>query len=572
MTPPLSPPTAPLAVPPPPPARPHPDRFIKHANLMSALTLVSRFGGLVRDKVCSYYIGVDTSWAAFWMGFQFPNLFRRVFGEGALTAVFVPVYTEVLEKEGPEKAGRLANATLTLLTLVLAAITLLGEALLIPLAMSPAVLPPNRLAAAMIAIMLPYCMMVCAVAVMGAIATVHERFTAQSLSPIILNFFMAGAAAGSALIMVHSTPRDRIFWVAAAVLVAGLFQVALMLPTLWASGLRVSPVFSFASAGLGAILRPMLPIAIGYCAVQINTFMDTQIAWWFSPDGHGNLDHFTLFGHLFHTAMLPGAGAKLSVAQRIYLLPVGIFGVSMATAIFPLMARAAAREETPELKRLLVGGLRKTLFLSIPASFGMILIALPLITLVYLGGKVTPDDVSRAYHAAIFFCLGIWAFEAQMVITRVYFVLKDTKTPTQVALAMILLNFCLNLLLIWPLQEAGIALSTTIAAIAQSVILLAILRRRLGPLGLRSLGGNVLRGLAATAIMVAAGLAITAIPMPWDHPGVNPLTAKWLTSLVKLPLLVAVCGMIYLGLTRLMQMPEVGDVPFVGRYLRARKA
>jgi putative peptidoglycan lipid II flippase len=549
------------------------DRFVKHANLMSGLTLVSRFAGLVRDKACSYFIGVDTTWAAFWMGFQFPNLFRRIFGEGALTAVFVPAYTELLEKHGPERAGKLANATLTLLMLVLSAITIIGEAILIPIALSPHVLNNNRLAAAMVAIMLPYCVMVCAVALMGAIATVHEKFTAQSLSPLILNFLMAAAAASSVLLMPKGYPIEkRVYWVAGAVVLAGIIQVAQMVPTLRSSGLQLRPVLALSSAGIGAVLRPLLPIAVGYCAVQINTFMDTQIAWWFSPDGHGGADHFSLLGHLFHVPMLPGAGAKLSVAQRIYLLPVGIFGVAMATAIFPTMAKAAANNDQNELKRLLVAGLRKTLFLSLPTSFGMILVAWPLITIVYLGGNVSESDIWRAYFASIFFCLGIWAFEAQMVITRVFFVLKDTRTPTKVSLGMIVLNFGLNLTLIWPLKEAGIALSTTLAAIAQSAILLIILRRRLGPLGLRSLGANIGRGLAATCVMVLAGLAITAIRMPWEHAGVSPVMAKVLASCVKVPALVAVCGGIYLGLTKLMGMPEVGDVPFVGRFLRRRPA
>ncbi|HVS71580.1 MAG TPA: murein biosynthesis integral membrane protein MurJ [Phycisphaerae bacterium] len=548
------------------------DRFVRHANLMSGLTLVSRMAGLVRDKACSYFIGVDTTWAAFWMGFQFPNLFRRIFGEGALTAVFVPAYTEVLHKEGPEKAGKLANATLTLLVLVLSALTLAGEAVLVPIALSPSVLGPNRMAAAMIAIMLPYCVMVCVVALMGAIATVHEKFTAQSLMPIILSVFMAAAAAMSVLVMSRKYPVEkRVFWVALAVVAAGFVQVLMMAPTLRRSGLSLRPVFGFAKSGLGAVLVPMIPIALGYSAVQINTFMDTQIAWWFSSDGHGGATHFTLLGHVFSVAMQSGAGAKLSVAQRIYLLPVGIFGVAMATAIFPPMAKAAADKNVDELKRLLVTGLGKTLFLSIPESFGMILVAKPLITVVYLGGQVTEADVNRAYWAAIFFCLGIWAFEAQMVITRVFFVLKDTKTPTKVALAMIVLNFGLNLTLIWPLREGGIALSTTIAAIMQSAILLAILRKRLGPLGVKRLMGNVLRELGATLVMAGVGLAIAAIPMPWEGGRLVGVMPRLLTAGVKLPALIVVSAGIYLGLAKLMGMPEVGDVPFVGRFLRARK-
>ena len=324
------------------------------------------------------------------------------------------------------------------------------------------------------------------------------------------------------------------------------------------------------------MIRPLIPIALGYSAVQINTYMDTQIAWWLSPDGHRGAEHFQLFGHVIPVAMLAGAVAKLSVAQRIYLLPVGIFGVSMATAIFPPMARAAADQNVTELKRLLVAGLRKTLFLSIPASAGMILIARPLITLVYLGGNVTEDDVNRATWASIFFCLGIWAFEAQMVITRVFFVLKDTRTPTIVSLAMICLNFALNLTLVWFLQEGGIAAGNddrSNPAGGHSVVYPA---PPPGPVGDAISLINVGLGILATAVMVEIGYMLSLTPMPWDPQGVliaDPATrvrAKLLTALVKLPLLVAACGAIYVGIMTFLRMPEVADLPLVGRFLRHR--
>jgi putative peptidoglycan lipid II flippase len=347
-----------------------------------------------------------------------------------------------------------------------------------------------------------------------------------------------------------------------------------MIPTLWTSGVRLRPVLGFRAEGIGAVLKPLLPILLAYSAVQINTALDSQIAWWLSPDGHNGNGFFTILGHVVPTAMQAGAVAKLSIAQRIYLLPVGIFGVAMATAVFPPMARAAAAGDREELKRLLVAGLRKTLFLSIPASLGMILVAKPLITIVYLGGNVTEDDINRAYWASIFFCVGIWAFEAQMVITRVFFVLKDTRTPTKVALAMIVLNLGLNLTLVWFLREGGIALATTIAAVIQGAILIGILRHRLGRLGTRALLVNAGLGLLATVVMVEVGYLLSAIPVPWEPTGIlvaDPATrlhAKLLTALVKLPLLVGVCGGVYVGLARFLDLGEVADLPVIGRWFR----
>lgn len=540
---------------------------------MSLLTILSRVAGLLRDKACSYFLGVGTVWSAFWMGFQLPNLFRRIFGEGALTAVFVPVYTRTLEQQGRDAANRLASSTATLLVLVLGGITLLAEVALVPIALTPGVSANNRLAAAMVAIMLPYCVLVCLVALLGAIASVHEKFAAQSLSPVVLNFFMAGAAAlPVALYGSYHQPQQRIYWVAGAVIIAGGVQVLLMLPTMLRSGVSLRPLLAIRNTGLGEIIRAMLPMMIGLSAVQINTLLDTQIAWWLSPDGHRGASDFCVFGWQVHTPMQAGAAGILSVAQRIYMLPVGIFGVSMAVAIFPLLSKAAAGKDIAELKRLLALGLRKTLFLSIPASAGMIVIGKPLITLIFMGGHTHEGDIDRAYWASIWFCLGIWAFEAQLVIVRVYYALQDSRTPMRVALAMVGLNFGLNVTLIWFLREGGIALSTTIAAIVQSAILLGLLRGRLGRLGLGDLGKSVLKGAVATLIMLeacwaAAGVLQRVLP---DLAHATRVQRIWMLALAELPVLVLTAGMTYALVAYLLGMEEVGSMPVLGRLFRRR--
>jgi len=546
------------------PAAPHRDRFIGHANFMSMLTIFSRVFGLVRDKTCSHFLGLSTEWAGFWMGFQLPNLFRRIFGEGALTAIFVPAYTRVLHEQGRAAADRLASATVTLLVTFLGGITLLGEAVLVPIILNTHAMGTNRFAAAMMAIMLPYCLLVCLVALLSAIATVHERFTAQSLSPIILNLAMTAAAVLAAWMV---TAREhftwRLYFVAVSVIVAGILQVLLMLPSMHRSGVRLRLLRDMKNSGIREIIRPMLPMIVGLSAVQANVAMDSLIAWFLSPDGHDKHDTFLFLGHLIHVPMGLGAGAKLSVAQRIYMLPVGIFGVSMATVIFPLLSRAAQDNNLPELKRLMVAGIKKTLFLSLPASAGMILVAQPLITLIYMGPKVTPDDVHRAAWATTWFCAGIWAFEAQLVILRVFYAQRDPITPMKVSLLMVLLNFTLNLTLVWFMQEGGLAASTTIAAIAQSAILLAILRRRLGALGLAELRNSLLKGLAATGLMVlvAGGLAhVLPQAAPDDRRGLM------LHALINLPLVVVTAAVVYGALALALGMPELFDLPLVGRW------
>jgi putative peptidoglycan lipid II flippase len=502
------------------------------------------------------------------MGFQFPNLFRRVFGEGALTAIFVPAYTKVQKEKGQEAANRLASATATLLVITLGTITLLGEAILVPLAMSGSVTANNRLTALMMAIMLPYCAMVCLVALFGAIASVHEKFTAQSLSPIILNLVTALAAVLPVAIYTRDYPvAQRVVWVAIAVLVAGALQVLQMLPTLHKSGVRLSAVLDIRQSGVRDVVAPLLPMILGLSAVQLNTFIDGQIAYWLSPDGHGGRTTMELFGQIITLPMGPGALAKLSAAQRLYMLPVGIFGVSMATAIFPMMSKAAASKDNAELKRLLVTGLRKTLFLSVPASFGMILVAKMLVTLIYSGPLTTGEDIDRTAWAAVWYCAGIWCFEAQMVILRAFYSLQDTRTPMKVAVGMILFNFTLNMTLVWWIQEGGVALSTSISAFVQCIVLLMILRKRLGRLGLRSIAATVGKCVLAAVVMVQVGWLVRAIPLPWEASGLYG-NARVLTALVKLPLVVGASALVYFAVAGFLGMSELRDVPVLGRVFR----
>ena len=548
------------------------DRFVRHANLMSGLTIVSRVAGLVRDKLWSAYLALGPAFSSFAMGFQFPNLFRRLFGEGALTAIFVPIYTRIQKDYGQEAANRLAAATTTFLLLVLGGVTLLGELVLIPIALSSTVTPNNAFAALMVAIMLPYCIMICLVALFSAIASVHEKFTAQSISPIILNLITAAAAITPVLLYTAAYPiRKRVVWVAVSVLIAGVLQLLQMLPTLRRCGVRFPLTLSFRNTGIADVLKPLLPMIVGLSAVQFNVFMDGQIAWWLSSDGHNNNAFAMVFGHAIHLPLGPGALAKLFVAQRLYMLPVGIFGVSMATAIFPMLSKAAAASDTPEVKRLLIAGLRKTLFLSFPTSFGMIIVARLLITLIYSGPEVTPSDIDRATWATIWFCVGIWCFETQLVILRVFYAMRDTTTPMKTAVAMVLLNFSLNITLVWFMQEGGLALSTSISALVQSTILLAILRRRLGPLGVRSLASSIGLSLLATLVMVEVGLLIRGIPLPWEGAAAG-MRAKILTALVKLPLIVSASAAVYFAITWFFGMPELADLPLLGRYLRKAPA
>ncbi len=541
----------------------HKAALTRHANLFSSLTLLSRIFGLLRDKACSYFLGVGTTWSAFWMGFQFPNLFRRIFGEGALTAVFLPVYTRIRKEQGQPAADQLARSVIRLLLITLTTITIVGEAIVIPIAMNHAVLPTNRLAAAMIAIMLPFSIAVCLVALLAAIATSFDRFAAQAVAPIITNVAMTlGAAIPVWIWTRHFALADRIYWVAGAVVISGVLQALLLVFAVRRTGFRWRGALALRSAGVREIVIKMAPMILGLSAVQLNTFLDSQIAWWFSPDGHGGRTTFSIAGLLVHVPMLAGALGKLSVAQRIYLLPVGVFGVATATVIFPRLSEAGANQDAARTGELLRLGLRRSLFISLPTTLGMILISQPLITAIYLGGHVNAADVAQAVWTARWFCVGIWAFEMQMILVRVFYAWRDAITPMKVAVGMVLLNITLNLTLIWFMQEGGIAASTSISAMVQCVILLFILQRRMKLEKLGEVVRMACKSLFGAVIMLAGGWAFFLL---MQHSALLNTLPRWLASVVELMILVPTAALVYGLLMRWMHAPELADVPILRR-------
>ncbi len=541
----------------------HKAALTRYANLFSGLTLLSRFFGLLRDKACSYYLGVGTTWSAFWMGFQFPNLFRRIFGEGALTAVFLPVYKRIGKEQGQAAADQLARSVISLLIVTLSTITIIGEAIVIPLALSHSVLPANRLAAGMIAVMLPFSIAVCLVALLAAIATASDRFAAQAVAPIITNVAMAlGAAIPVWIWTRHLALTQRIYWVAGAVVISGILQVILLVAAVRRTGFRFRGALALGGEGVREIVKKMAPMILGLSAVQLNTFLDSQIAWWFSPDGHGGRSTFTIAGMLVHVPMLAGALGKLSVAQRIYLLPVGVFGVATATVIFPRLSDAGAHQDASRTGELLRLGLRRSLFISLPTTLGMILISQPLISAIYLGGKVSAADVAQAVWTARWFCIGIWAFEMQMILVRVFYAWRDAMTPMKVAVGMVALNITLNLSLIWFMQEGGIAASTSISAMVQCGILLFILQRRMKLEKLGQVASMAGKSLAGAGIMLLLGAMLLLF---MQHSSLLYSLPRWLASLIELLILVPTAALIYGLLMRWLQVPELADVPLLRR-------
>jgi putative peptidoglycan lipid II flippase len=310
---------------------PSPHSFVKHARTFALLTLVSRVLGLVRDAVIIRLLGISGLGTAFWNAFQVPNTFRRLFGEGALSAAFIPQYAQLV-KHDPSLSHRFASLTLALLAGGLALLTLVLEALLALVLWLVPVPPEGRLSLLCLAFMLPFMPLICVTAALGGMLQTHGRFAAQAGAPIILNLMMIAAALGLAYGLGWSASATAL-GVAASVSLAGLLQVAWCLRDL--RGLVAwSTVFEGAGPRCRQMFRNMVPVVIGLSAVQIGVLIEAQVLlnW---PLYVGD----TILGTPY--PLDASAGAALTAAQRLYQFPLGIFGIALATAVFPLLARQA---------------------------------------------------------------------------------------------------------------------------------------------------------------------------------------------------------------------------------------
>src|SRR2546430_11112003 len=253
-----------------PPVRSEVDReqrsFVSHAKLIGFLTLISRILGMARESVASYFFGAGAIWSAFTVAFTIPNLFRKLFGEGALSAAFIPLYAQEVKHNHPKQAAQFAIASVNLLCTILIALTIVGELVLWILTLVWDMRPDRLLTVKLTAIILPYVLLVCGTAFLGAILQVHRRFGATAAAPILLNLFLiiAIVAAAKTWDLKSDAGQTRgVFWLSITVLVAGIMQVLVLAPSLRAVGFRFQPVFHFWTPAVQRMLKLTVPVALG---------------------------------------------------------------------------------------------------------------------------------------------------------------------------------------------------------------------------------------------------------------------------------------------------------------------
>ncbi len=540
--------------------------MIKGFRQIAFLTAVSRVLGFARDTAYAIVFGPGPLLDAWFIAFRIPNLGRRLFGEGAASASLIPVYSEQLHNN-PDGAKRVANTVITALFVVLAGLVLLGEGFIWLLYKYFGEATETHLILSLTAITLPYMILICLVAVIAGILNVHRHFAAPAMAPIIMNLcIITGATAAAWIFPVHI--RDKIgginpniiysfeqpavkqlFVVAVSVIAAGILEFAVQIPPLHKAGLSLRMSWDIYSEPFKKILCMMGPMIIGLAATQINTLADDLVAWWFS----GSLEKgqfFTLFGYQIRYPLWRGSVSYLGFAQHLYQLPLGVFGISLATALFPVMSSRAAQKDYAGLCKMVSLGIRSSIFVALPCSLGMILIARPFISVWLRHGNFQATDIPGVVTALIFYSVGITGYFLQQIMVRTFYSLQDSKAPVWTGLVAVGVNFVLNIVLIWLLRSVGgLAASTAFCSYLQVVILTVMLRKRLGHSILENLMATLVKTTVAVTVMWFVGRGVLTI--------MDNLPGEFWFNMLRLAAVIPSAAAVYLLAAKLLHIEEL---------------
>ena len=491
-------------------------QLLAGARITSLGTLASRVLGMLRDVATASLLGTGTVMDAFVIAFRIPNMFRRLFGEGAFAAGYLPVITTRL-LEDRRQAWQFFTVTLYLLAAFLATLVLLVEIICGLLYWWYLDDPAVTTLVGLSAVLVPYLFFICIAAQLAATLHALGQFTWPAFVPVLLNIlWLAGVAIAYASVPMNQLAQAYIL--AVSVLLSGPLQVAPLLFVVRTLGGRLDFNWANSKPYVSRILKTSGPMMVGLAITQINTLLDSLIAWSLAYDpGVTPSRSVAWLGGVVDYPMQVGAASAIYFGERLYQFPLGILGMAIATAIFPLLSRHAAAGQLQRMGDDLGYGIRLALFLGLPSSVGLMLMAEPIARVLFEHGEFGPESTERTARMIACYGAGVWAYCASAVLIRGYYALSDFKRPVIVGVWMVAANLILNLLLIWPLGEAGLAVSTSISAALQVGLLTWLFARHHITLQWSAIARTTLRTTAATLLMAAATWATLHALGPADH-------------------------------------------------------
>ncbi|HCF58919.1 MAG TPA: murein biosynthesis integral membrane protein MurJ [Myxococcales bacterium] len=522
--------------------------------LVSAATTASRFLGLIREQLFAALLGAGYFADAFVVAFRIPNLLRDLFAEGALSAAFIPTFAKVEKEQGPEAAHAVANRVVGAILMVVGLLTLLGvlfaDQIVWALASGFFDEPGKaELTAKLARIMMPFLPALSLAAVMMGMLNARRVFAVPALAPALFN--LSAIAVGVFLKLAGYPARTAVVGWSIGTLVGGFAQFAVQLPALRRQGYRLRPIFGglWRDPSLRRIARLMAPATLGLAATEANIFINTQFA-----------------------STQPGANAWLNYAFRLMYLPIGIFGVAIATVTTSTLARKAAEKDFAGLKAGLSQGLRHVAFLAIPSTVGLVVLAEPIIRLVYQYGRFTPQDTQATAVALAAYSVGLYAYSGVKVAAPAFYALDRARVPLFGSAAAVLTNLALNLAFFRYLGYVGLALGISLGAMVNLLILTTVFRRatreHAAPKGLFA---QMVKVALASVLMGAAVWAALQGMDAWI--GSMAISAEAVpVRIVRALGGVAIGGIVYAVACRVLRVGEMDEVLAAVRRRRRRAA
>lgn len=454
---------------------------MRSGMIVSVMTMLSRVMGLARDVVIAAMFGSGSGADAFFVAFKVPNFLRRLFAEGAFNQAFVPVLSEYATQRTKEEVRELLDAvsgSLAAVLLLITALAMFASPWLV-WAFAPGFSrDPEKLAltADMLRLTFPYLFLISLTAFAGSVLNTWNRFAVPAFTPVLLNLSLIGAALWLTPLM--SEPALALAW---GVLIAGAAQLLFQVPFLVRQGLMPRPWPNFAHEGVRRILKLMMPALFGVSVSQINLLLDTVLA----------------------SLLAAGSVSWLYYSDRLVELPLGVFGIAIGTVILPALSRRHAEQSAEHFSAMLDWAIRAVLLLGLPAALALTILAEPLLITLFHYGAMTDHDISMAAMSLRAYSVGLVAFMLIKVLAPGFFARQDTKTPVKVGIVAMVANMVFNLILVWPLAHAGLALATALSAFLNAGLLGLLLRREgvltfqpgWGRYGLQLLGGCALMGV-----------------------------------------------------------------------------
>lgn len=455
--------------------------LIKSTGIIGAATAVSRVLGFVRDIVIARFFGTAIYAQAFVVAFRIPNLLRDLIGEGATNAALVPVLTEELSKKGKKGFFDLAQVMLNIVFIILAVLTLVGiwaSPVIVKLIAPGFTDDPEkfRITVLLTRILFPFLMLAGLWAYSMGLLNTLGYFASPACGPCVLNLSM---------ILCASWFGENVIGLASGVLIGGVLQLVIQLPSLYRSGWKARLTANFTHPQARKIGILLIPRGLGACVYQVNVFISTILASLSSVVGEG-------------------AVAALYYANRVWQLPLAIFGIALAQAALPAMSRHVVADDMHKLKETTSFSLKVLILVLMPATVGLAVLRVPITRILFERGAFTAYSTSITADALLFYALGLVACGGIKILVSAFYSMRDTMTPLKTASASLVINIVLNIALMYPLRLGGLALATSLAALFNFIALYVLLERKVGDLGKALIMDSLVRVTLASIVMGSA--------------------------------------------------------------------